>query len=194
MDHWSRLGALSIIDLCVPRLSRKRRPADTKLFYNFGLDILPLLTDTHIQTTWDFNLSLGDTIKEKYENLYREVADISACVRGFVLKDEGQIVDGDGWIITSPEIASFFETATAGYRPNSLGFCPTGTPPPPWFSPTGGLMFEEDCIYAGDVDDRWRLLKNDSMDKQTVVVGCGMPPTTPTKYRVAVMTVDNLVL
>jgi hypothetical protein len=171
---WRRDAVNSITDLCVPRLSRKKRDPDSKLFYNFGQDIFPLLADAHIQVTWDFNLCIGDTIKEKYETLYAEVADISACLRGFVLKDEGQIGDGDGWIITCPEIASIFETASGYY-------------------PTGGLMYEEDCIYAGDIDRRWRLLKNDSMNKHALVVGCGMPPTKPTKYRVGVIVVENLI-
>jgi hypothetical protein len=59
---------------------------------------------------WDFNTALGDTIKEKYESLYVKVVEISNVINR-------QCCSGANWIVTSPEVASIFETTAAGFAP-----------------------------------------------------------------------------
>jgi len=62
-----------------------------------------------IRANWDFATSFGDTIKEKYENLYVKIIELSSIIYSKTL------LGGANWILTSPEIASIFETATAGF-------------------------------------------------------------------------------
>lgn len=88
--------------------------------------------------SWDFNTALGDTIKEKYESLYIKVVEVSNVVHRKTLRG------GCNWIVTSPEVASIFETATAGFAP-----APSET-----FSSTLGIQ------YVGTVNSRWRLYKD----------------------------------
>jgi hypothetical protein len=54
--------------------------------------------------SWDFNTALGDTIKEKYESLYVKVVEVSNVVHRKTLRG------GCNWLVTSPEVASIFET------------------------------------------------------------------------------------
>jgi hypothetical protein len=60
---------------------------------------------------WDFNTALGDTVKEKYESLFVKVTEVSAVVHRKTLRG------GCNWLVTSPEVAAIFETATAGFAP-----------------------------------------------------------------------------
>jgi hypothetical protein len=89
-------------------------------------------------SSWDFNTALGDTIKEKYESLYVKVVEISNVVHRKTLRG------GCNWIVTSPEVASMFETATAGFAP-----APSET-----FTSSLGIQ------YVGTVNARWRLYKD----------------------------------
>jgi hypothetical protein len=88
--------------------------------------------------SWDFNTALGDTIKEKYESLYVKVVEVSNVVHRKTLRG------GCNWIVTSPEVASIFETATAGFAP-----APSET-----FTSSLGIQ------YVGTVNNRWRLYKD----------------------------------
>lgn len=88
--------------------------------------------------SWDFTTALGDTIKEKYESLYVKIVEISNVVHRKTLRG------GCNWIVTSPEVASMFETATAGFAP-----APSET-----FTSSLGIQ------YVGTVNSRWRLYKD----------------------------------
>jgi hypothetical protein len=88
--------------------------------------------------SWDFNTALGDTIKEKYESLYVKIVEVSNVVHRKTLRG------GCNWIVTSPEVASIFETATAGFAP-----APSET-----FTSSLGIQ------YVGTVNSRWRLYKD----------------------------------
>ncbi len=88
--------------------------------------------------TWDFNTALGDTIKEKYEALYVKIVEVSNVVHRKTLRG------GCNWLVTSPEVASIFETATAGFAP-----APSET-----FTSSLGIQ------YVGTVNNRWRLYKD----------------------------------
>jgi len=88
--------------------------------------------------SWDFNTALGDTIKEKYESLYVKVVEVSNVVHRKTLRG------GCNWIVTSPEVASIFETATAGFAP----------------APSEGFTSSLGIQYVGTVNNRWRIYKD----------------------------------
>lgn len=99
--------------------------------------------------TWDFNTALGDTIKEKYEALYVEVTKLSNIIHRKTLRA------GANWIVTSPEVASIFETATAGFAP-----APSDT-----FTSSLGVQ------YVGTVQNRWRLYKDPQAPTTQLLMG-----------------------
>lgn len=98
---------------------------------------------------WDFNTSLGDTIKEKYESLYIKVVEISNVVHRKTLRG------GCNWLVTSPEVASIFETATAGFAP-----APSET-----FTSSLGIQ------YVGTVNNRWKLYKDPLFPTGQILLG-----------------------
>lgn len=98
---------------------------------------------------WDFNTSLGDTIKEKYESLYIKVVEISNVVHRKTLRG------GCNWLVTSPEVASIFETATAGFAP-----APSET-----FTSSLGIQ------YVGSVNNRWKLYKDPLFPTGQILLG-----------------------
>lgn len=99
--------------------------------------------------SWDFNTALGDTIKEKYESLYIKVVEVSAVVHRKTLRG------GCNWIVTSPEVASIFETATAGFAPS----------PSETFTSSLGIQ------YVGTVNSRWRLYKDPLFPQGQLLMG-----------------------
>lgn len=98
---------------------------------------------------WDFNTALGETIKEKYESLYVKVVELSAVVHRKTLRG------GCNWIVTSPEVASIFETATAGFAP-----APSET-----FTSSLGIQ------YVGTVNNRWKLYKDPLFPSNQILMG-----------------------
>lgn len=99
--------------------------------------------------SWDFNTALGDTIKEKYESLYVKVVEVSNVIHRKTLRG------GANWIVTSPEVASIFETATAGFAP-----APSET-----FTSSLGVQ------YVGTVNNRWRLYKDPLFPSSQILMG-----------------------
>jgi len=100
-------------------------------------------------TAWDFNTSLGDTIKEKYESLYVKIVEISSVIHRKTLRG------GANFIVTSPDVASIFETATAGFAP-----APSET-----FTSSLGIQ------YVGTVNNRWRLYKDPLFPSNQLLMG-----------------------
>ncbi len=98
---------------------------------------------------WDFNTALGETIKEKYESLYVKVVEISNVIHRKTLRG------GANWLVTSPEVASIFETATAGFAP-----APSET-----FTSSLGIQ------YVGTVNNRWRLYKDPLFPSNQILMG-----------------------
>ena len=98
---------------------------------------------------WDFNTALGDTIKEKYESLYVKVVELSAVVHRKTLRG------GCNWLVTSPEVASIFETATAGFAPS----------PSETFTSSLGIQ------YVGTINNRWRLYKDPLFPQGQILAG-----------------------
>ena len=100
-------------------------------------------------SAWDFSAALGDTIKEKYESLFVKVTEVSNVIHRKTLRG------GANWIVCSPEIASIFETATAGFAP-----APSET-----FSSSLGVQ------YVGSVNNRWRLFKDPLFQTNQMLLG-----------------------
>lgn len=98
---------------------------------------------------WDFNTALGDTIKEKYESLYVKVVEASAQIHRKTMRG------GANWLVTSPEVASIFETATAGFAPS----------PSETFTSSLGIQ------YVGTVNNRWRLYKDPLFPSNQILMG-----------------------
>jgi hypothetical protein len=108
-----------------------------------------LRTNAGTTATWDFSTALGDTIKEKYESLYVKVVEVSNIIHRKTLRG------GANWIVTSPEVASIFETATAGFAP-----APSET-----FTSSLGVQ------YVGTVNNRWRIYKDPLFPAGQLVMG-----------------------
>jgi len=108
-----------------------------------------LRTSAGTVSSWDFNTALGDTIKEKYESLFVKTVEISNQVHRKTLRG------GANWIVTSPEVASMFETATAGFAP-----APSET-----FTSSLGVQ------YVGTVNTRWRLYKDPLFPTNQMLLG-----------------------
>lgn len=100
-------------------------------------------------TAWDFNTALGDTIKEKYESLYVKIVEVSSVIHRKTLRG------GANWIVTSPEVASIFETATAGFAPS----------PSETFTSSLGIQ------YVGTVNNRWRVYKDPLFPSNQILMG-----------------------
>lgn len=108
-----------------------------------------LRTNAGTVASWDFSTALGDTIKEKYESLYVKVVEVTNVVHRKTLRG------GANWIVTSPEVASIFETATAGFAP-----APSET-----FTSSLGIQ------YVGTVNNRWRLYKDPLFPSGQLLMG-----------------------
>lgn len=108
-----------------------------------------LMNNAGTVSSWDFNTALGDTIKEKYESLYVKVVEVSNVVHRKTLRG------GCNWMVTSPEVASIFETATAGFAP-----APSET-----FTSSLGIQ------YVGTVNNRWRLYKDPLFPQGQILMG-----------------------
>lgn len=99
-------------------------------------NITNILNNVGTISSWDFNTTMGYTIKEKYESIYVKIAEISNIIYRKTLR-------GANWIVTSPEIASIFETAPLGFEANpNEDECSLGT------------------VFAGTIDNRWKLYKS----------------------------------
>jgi hypothetical protein len=99
--------------------------------------------------SWDFNTALGDTIKEKYESLYVKVVEVSNIIHRKTLRG------GANWLVTSPEVASIFETATAGFAPATSET----------FTSSLGIQ------YVGTVNNRWRMYKDPLFPTNQILMG-----------------------
>lgn len=99
--------------------------------------------------TWDFATALGDTIKEKYESLYIKVVEISNIIHRKTLRG------GANWIVTSPEVASIFETSTAGFAP----------------APSNNFESSLGIQYIGTVNMRWKIYKDPLYPRGSILMG-----------------------
>lgn len=100
-------------------------------------------------SAWDFATALGDTIKEKYESLYVKLVEIGNVVHRKTLRG------GANWIVCSPEVASLFETATAGFAPTMSDT----------FTSSLGIQ------YVGTINSKWRMYKDPLFPTGQILMG-----------------------
>lgn len=129
-----------------------------------------------LRSVWDFNAALGDTIKEKYEHLFFKTSELTN-----VLVSSG--VAGYFWIVTSPEVASIFETATIGFYPAACG-----TDYKHGLIPMGIKKTE----LAGTINARWRLYKSSTVEPNNLIIGANDKFTNVSEY--AVMKIENFII
>lgn len=98
---------------------------------------------------WDYASALGDTIKEKYESLYVKVVEVSNVIMKKTLRG------GANWLVVSPEIASVFETATAGFAP----------------APTADFESALGIQYVGTINNRWKVYKDPLFPNDQILLG-----------------------
>jgi len=108
-----------------------------------------LLNNAGTVASWDYSTALGDTIKERYESLYVKITEISNTIHRKNLRA------GANFIVCSPEVASVFETATAGWAP-----APSET-----FTSSLGVQ------YVGTVQNRWKMYKDPTMRRNQLLLG-----------------------
>lgn len=100
-------------------------------------------------SAWDFNTALGDTIKEKYESIYVKFVELGNQIHKKTLRGAAN------WIVCSPEVASIFETATAGFAPTLSDT----------FNTTAGIQ------YVGAVNSKWQIYKDPLFPVGQVLMG-----------------------
>lgn len=154
-----------------------KKPTFKKFFSHNQL--MDIAEKASVRAAWDFNTALGDTIKEKYESLYVKLIEVNKCLVAKGAK-------GYFWVVTSPEIASVFETACMGFNPISYqeyesmivgGVEPQGIP----------------CItYCGEVSRKWRLYKDTEFPVNKALVGCNDTPESCDHY--AILTIQNFII
>ncbi len=107
---------------------------------------------------WDFVTAEGETIKEKYEDLYMTVYKLSNAMKDSFRNP--RLFNGPEWLVTGPEIASIFETATAGFHPAPFDRSRTDY----------GVGIE----YVGTINARWRLYKDCLAPLDKILLGRGV--------------------
>ena len=128
------------------------------------------IAESQTMCTWDFNTALGNTIREKYESLYVKLVEITN-----VMLRKG--AKGYFWIVSSPEVASIFETANYSFHPVGSLYDSQ--------MPMGGSEIYE----IGVLDHRWRLYVDHNIEQNVVLVGVGME-----KSQNAVLKITNFVI
>jgi hypothetical protein len=129
-----------------------------------------LLDTAETKTKVDFNTMLGDTIREKYENIYQKIHELSN-----ELVKKG--AKGYFWIVTSPEIGSVFETATYRFDPCSAeeyGY--NGYHQRPL-----GITTVE---YKGMLHGTWRLYTDSSINANLALIGANFSKKSASQYAV----------
>lgn len=111
--------------------------------------ITNLRSNAGTNVTWDYNTALGDTVKEKYEALFVKVSQVSNLIHKKTLRS------GANWIVCSPEVASIFETATAGFAP----------------APSESFTSSLGVQYVGTVSNRWKLYKDPQFPTNKLLMG-----------------------
>ena len=151
--------------------------SDNSPFQGTGADVQRLLRVAKGRSEWDFNYALGDTIREKYQDLYRHCLQVSEeMVR--------QGASGYFYMICSPEVSSIFEVSSSGFIP---------TPYDKWRKdgqyPMGVDMGVQN---VGVVAGRWRLYKTHRVDVDEMLIGVG--PVDGPSHHFDKVTIRNFIV
>lgn len=161
----------------MPKKSALMRPTEKSLeevtFEKFlsHEEVEELLMMARHVSVWDFNTSLGDSIKEKYETLCFKMMEMTN-----VLLRSG--AEGYFWIVASPEIASIFETACHGFYPITseefLKQYEEGKQIP--------MKLHDAVQYRGLVHSKWRLYVDPNITSTQVLIGSNDKKGNPEHY------------
>ncbi len=128
---------------------------------NVNIEAIQTYKNIGTTITSDFNLLLGDTIRERYESLYLRLVEMFNMLIRKVPKVS------NAWILSSPEISSIFETASAGFSPSSVY--------PEYFTEAE----EDHPVYKGIVNNRWNLYSHTLFPQGIILMGVGKGEPTP---------------
>lgn len=111
--------------------------------------LLDLRNNAGTVAAWDYNTTLGDTIKEKYESLFIKLTEISNVIHRKTLRG------GANWLVMSPEVASIIECATAGFAP----------------IPSDNFTMGAGIQYVGAVAKKWQIFKDPLFQVNQILMG-----------------------
>lgn len=128
-------------------------------------------------SSWDFNTSIGETIRDKYDSLFIKIIEITG-----VLLRKG--ATGFFWVVTSPEVFSIMDSATSDktITKNSMY----------------GVNQEAMGLQEGQLTDmgvmsrRWRVLVTPEWPTNMMLIGCGSKENGPNHY--ARLSIANFVI
>jgi len=132
-----------------------------------------LLEEATVVSCWDFNTSIGDTIRDKYDSLFIKIVEVT----GVLLRNGAT---GFFWAVASPEIFSVMDAATCDK---------TITKKYPQ-KPMG--LIEGQLTDMGIMSRRWRLLVTAEWPTNNILIGCGSKKNLPQHY--ARLSICNFVI
>ncbi len=130
------------------RMSSAEKDAIKKFCNN---EILTKLRDEAVtKASWNYGTAIGDSIRERYEGLWLTIVEVTnVCVR--------KGAKGLFWIVTSPEIASIFESM----------FAHPLEPQREIHIPIGG----EEICNIGVIKSKWRLFADPKWNQNEILIG-----------------------
>lgn len=128
------------------------------------------LTKTaEVVSAWDFNTSIGNTIRDKYDSLFIKIIEVT----GVLLRNGAT---GLFWVVTSPEIFSIMDSATSDKAiiKNSMFGIDAE-------QESMGLK-EGQLTDMGVMSRRWRVLVTSEWPYNMLLIGCGSKENGPRHY------------
>jgi len=138
---------------------------EEEIFFKENLDdILKNPETTKVKI--DFDLIVGDTIKEKYKLVNIKLSELT----NILIRKGAQ---GFFWMVTSPEIESMLETS-ASFDFNNVQQIPLGT---------------KETMLLGILDRKWKVYCSSLLEVNQVLIGAGYTRNQSEKY--GLMTIHN---
>ena len=138
-----------------------------------------LAKSAQVITAWDFNTSIGNTVRDKYDSLFIKIVEITS-----VLLRKG--ASGCFWIVMSPEVFSIMDSATSDQQIAKKG--PFGIDVE---QESMGLQ-EGKITDMGVISRRWRVLVTPEWPQNSLLIGCGTKENLPQHY--ARLSICNFVI
>jgi hypothetical protein len=134
---------------------------------------LAIMQKCQITSNWDFNTSLGNTLREKFDSF---LAKIIECTN--VLVRHRSV--GYFWIIMSPEVYSMIEVVTSTHSLDKKGN-------------QEKFVFQDQPNFIGVLNKRWSVFVDQEWPVEQVLIGCG-PPDNPEKIKSAKLVIANYII
>lgn len=128
-----------------------------------------LKNSAQVVAAWDFNTSIGNTIRDKYDSLFVKIVEVTS-----VLLRKG--ASGCFWLVMSPEIFSIMDAATSDKKIAKKG--PFG------LDAEQEMMGLQEGILndMGVMSRRWRCLVTAEWPFNQLLIGCGSKENLPEHY------------